>query len=189
MRTKRWKSNDDYPEYAKLRADLLRDYNPANAREELLVTEIACAWRRLNSAREREEAFHSLTRWLEADRVNQPVEKFDQDGVEIAAFIREQRKGYDQVLQAIRNAGRDFDRAIARLEKVQSDRFRRERLQAKDDAKKPQPQIIVKPKIRTATASTNPIPADSTDFDTIPELPRPSDLFSPRAPDRNQQSA
>src|SRR5919197_605937 len=108
MKTKRWKSNDDYPEYAKLRADLLRDYNPANAREELLVTEIACAWRRLHSAREREEAFHSLTRWLEADRVNQPVEKFDQDGVEIAAFIREQRKGYDQVLQAIRDAGRDF---------------------------------------------------------------------------------
>lgn len=45
----------DYAKFAEVRAELLRDYAPANAQEHLLVNEVAESWRRLRDARRREK--------------------------------------------------------------------------------------------------------------------------------------
>jgi hypothetical protein len=41
----------DYADFASMRAELMRDYNPANAQEQLLVLEVAYTTRRLHQAR------------------------------------------------------------------------------------------------------------------------------------------
>jgi hypothetical protein len=182
---------NDYAEFTQMRAELLRDYNPANAQERLLVMEIACAWRRLNKAREQEEHFFSLQRWVAAAEHNHAVEEFDKDGNEVVMWTKKKQPGYDQLLTAIRDAERAFDRAIARLEKMQADRFRRERTIRKDEeAREIATERRLKAQLKTANQLKRQKAASATA--TTPraiEIAQPNRVLNTRAPDQTKQSA
>jgi hypothetical protein len=51
---------------------------------------------------------------------------------EVVMWSDKPHRAYDQVLRSIRDAGSALDRAIRRIESVQSNRFRRERLARRD---------------------------------------------------------
>ncbi len=123
---------NDYADFANMRADLMRDYNPASAQERLLVYEVASAWRRLERARKHEELFFDLQRHTEAIRAGKPPKEFEKEGIEVLMWVDRPHRAYDQILRAIRDAGIAFDRAIRRIEVVTGSRFRRERLADRD---------------------------------------------------------
>ncbi len=123
---------DDYSDFAAMRADLMRDFNPANAQERLLVLEVASAWRRLVQARGREELFFDLQRHSLAIRDGKPPADYQKDGVEVAMWLDKPNRSYDQILRAIRDAEMAFDRSIRRIEAMTGKRYGRERLAQRD---------------------------------------------------------
>ena len=159
----------DYADFASMRAELMRDYNPINAQERLLVLEFACAWRRLSKARKHEELFFDLQRHREAIKSGASPEKFQKPGVEVVMWAEKPHRAYDQILRAIRDAGLAFDRAIHRLEIVMDHRFRRERLANRDaQAKEVHGARISALRARTARAAAS----NST-------VPRPTPIHPP----------
>lgn len=124
--------NDDYSDFASMRAELMRDYKPANAQERLLVLEVASCWRRLQQSRRREELFFDLQRHALAIRDGQAPASYQKDGVEVAMWLDKPNRSYDQILRAIRDAEMAFDRAIRRIEAMTGKRYVRERLAERD---------------------------------------------------------
>lgn len=94
--------------FAAMRAELVRDYAPANAQERLLVGEVAEAWRRLDSTRLREQEFFKAN-------PNAPAKA----------------PAYSQLLRALNEAQVMFDRAVRTLQYVQRQRHKVERLDLK----------------------------------------------------------
>ncbi len=127
---------NNYSEFAAMRADLLRDYKPANAQERLLVLEVANSWRRMTNAREREGMFFDLQRHHHAVRDKQPPESYQKDGVEVVMWLDTPTRAFDQILRAIRDAEIAFDRAIRRVRTEIDKRVRSESLPSKTTAAK-----------------------------------------------------
>lgn len=151
----------NYPEFAEIRAELLRDYAPANAQERLLVNELAESWRRLREARDREELFFDLQRFKQATDDGMDVETIrSQKGAEVIMWLEKPHLAYDQVLRSIRDAEHAWNNAIKRIEEVQDRRFRRERLLRKEQQRllrKEQQRFAAptKPTIETRTAAAS----------------------------------
>jgi hypothetical protein len=130
---------DDYAGLALMRAELQRDYSPANAQERLLVNEVATCWQRLEKARDREELFFDLQKTSMAIRCGELPGAFQEEGGEVRMWLDAPHKAYDQVLRSIRDAGVAFDRAIRRIEQVRDKRLSRERAERKQLTKRPRP--------------------------------------------------
>src|SRR5438874_13315024 len=92
-----------YSEFAVMRAELQRDYEPANAQEKLLVMEAAAAWQRLDDCRHREELFFDLQRHAQARMTGVPNEQM-REGAEVLMWLQEPHRAYDQVLRSVRDA-------------------------------------------------------------------------------------
>ena len=166
----------DYAAFALFRAELQHDYAPANAQERLLVLEVATCWQRLEQARHREALFFDLQKTVQAVRCDAHPEAFKKHGCEVLMWIDHPHKAYDQILHAIRDAGVAFDRAVRRIEQVQSNRRR---------TIKPAP--VEKSKAKAATASFTPAPRPNAE--NVIELRPPNrENNPPRAPAANPKS-
>jgi hypothetical protein len=128
--------NLDHEDFALYRAELQRDYSPANAQERLLVEEVAICKRRLEQARHREDLFFDLQKTSTAIRCGESTDAFKQDGGEVRMWLDQPHKAYDQVLRSIRDTGIAFDRAIRRIEQVRNRRLTRERADRKEEEKR-----------------------------------------------------
>lgn len=157
----------DYSEFALMRAELLRDYAPANAQERLLVNEVAAAWRRLDDSRHREELFFDLQRHAESVKTGVSKQELG-EGAEVLMWTEKPQRAYDQVLRAIREAQMMFDRAVRRIEDVQDRRLKRERIMRKE-AKKT--EVVKQPKVQVA--STSPHTAGTPDATSLSRVTEP----------------
>jgi hypothetical protein len=124
----------DNAAYNDFRADLQRDYQPANTQERLLVEEVAACWRRLDQARRREELFFDFQKTSIAIRCGESPDAFKENSGEVRMWIDQPHKAYDQLLRAIRDSGVAFDRAIRRIEQVRNRRLTMERADRKEQA-------------------------------------------------------
>ena len=82
----------DYANFALLRAELQRDYAPANAMERLLIDEVAICHRRLDQARNREDLFFDLQKTSLAIRCGEPAGAFDEEGGEVRMWLDKPHK-------------------------------------------------------------------------------------------------
>ena len=138
----------DYTTFAIFRAELERDYAPANRQERLLVGEVATCWQRLEQSRRRETLFFDLQKTAQAIRCGEHPDAFQMEGGEVRMWVDQPNKAYDQVLRAIRDAGADFDRAVRRIEQVRDRRLNREAKVEPKPQQKPQP--VPEPRVKTA---------------------------------------
>jgi hypothetical protein len=166
----------DYADFALFRAELQRDYQPANTQERLLVDEVAASWRRLEQSRQREELFFDLQKTSMAIRCGESPEAFSEDGGEVRMWLDDAHKAYDQVLRSIRDAGVAFDRAIRRIEQVRDRRLSRERadrkLEAQNEAR------VLRAKKPAVREPAHPPPFVISTLDTVSH-PSPAELHYP----------
>jgi hypothetical protein len=178
--------NTEYPDFAAMRAELMRDYAPQNAMERLLVYEVAASWRRLEEVRYREHLFFDLQKHREARSCDERPKGMSQDGVEVLMWLDDSHPGYNQVMRAIRDAGIAFDRAVHRLEQVVGARRRREVQAAKEDAIREQRALkLVMLRQRAANSLRNGNLVELAP----PATPRVRSKSRVRAPDEDEQSA
>jgi hypothetical protein len=115
-------------EYQVLRADLIADYRPANARENLLVDQVARAYWRLRRAERTETcALDDRLEALAAETGAANRGDLDTGHGLAAVYMTEPEKRFKQVAQQLRDAQRNWCRAIREIEMVQTRRQRRER--------------------------------------------------------------
>lgn len=123
---------EDPQEYQFLRADLISDYKPANTRENMLVDQTARAyWRLLRAERTETWALDDRLSNLARDIDAEHRSDLDPERGLAIIYATEPEKRFKMVAQQLRDAQREWYRAIREIETVQNRRFIRERREAK----------------------------------------------------------
>ncbi len=169
---------EDPIEFHELRGSLLRDYAPANTQEEILVDRLASAsWRTLRS-RQMEQSLcnMSVDQWQDKRKGDRPRTAQTENEALIISMVEDDL--WRVMLRYDTQISRDFFRTLNALEKIQKDRRIRERQEANDNQRAPQPQQT-KPPVQgnwlpfemTQTASAAPAPNIPPATQSEPPIP------------------
>ena len=163
---------EDPAEYDAFRADILEQYQPANAIEQILAEELAAAGWRLNRSRA-----------IETEVLKQLMGDAADSAVGLAKVFVEKPKQFDRLLRYLTSIERAYYRILDKLTKVQKERRTAEHAAALENywleqAKSPQQTAEIKKPMTKLASSRN-----SVDLPTIGIAKQPSNglVLNPNA--------